>query len=412
MESKTKKYRNTRNFQINEQDVALVKAVFHLNEKHFNEFQQTFENKYATVILKGKKYKLKVYYDGDKTDEVKLKKLILTYLDMNFKIEKVQSDKAAKMNGYNKENIYFNNLETNEVEIIGLADDVESLINDKDKKFNLAEFRILVLKNFKNEIEKKSNIKLKFDKGENDCYKLSFESGGQEMIEKAKEEANRILTSLKKIKFGYDKSIILNLKDKDIDATLFRRVQEENLVCSFEYDDASSEVIAYVESIAVADQVRKLLDDFINTKLLQKHGENEASGSKCHFNLNQFEHRLIIMNSFDKTVKQKWPNLIYNFNKKAKKCELTGDENAIGDSEKMIKTFVSKIKTERVPCDKEKIEKIKLNECKFIESLMRKKIYCVVEFDLKESALIFHSTNSDIINTCKEFILVEFLNKL
>ena len=418
---KVKKLDNQKEFTMGETDQALIKAVFHLNPSHLKDFKVKFETNYFARIMLGNRYNLKIFYNSVETNESKLKRLINAYLEMIFKIEKVSSSLQIQEGSYDEKNIYLNRLNNGECEIIGVSDEVDDLLNKFGDVFSLSQFRIFVLKNYKVNKEKSiPNLRIKFEKIDDNLYKILYENTSEEKVNELKNEAKSMINSLKKMNFEYDTSVIKNLKSKDNDILLFQFVQEKGLVCSFEYDD-SGKIIAYVESLSIADQVRQLLDNFIATKLNQKQGQSSSlmsssnsgssisnSESKQHMNLKLFQQRIIMINGYDKVLKKKFPTLSLSYDKKASKLELSGDAKTVAETEQLIKTFINKIETQKVGFKKESVIALREIESTFLKKLNENKVYCVVEFDIEGCSLIFHATNQDIISRCK-VICSEFL---
>ncbi len=118
-------------FEIDESFDPLIKVVFHIDNNHLVDFQRKFETSYSANLIPQKKYIFKVFYDSKNTNEVKLKNFISAYLEMIFKIESVKSIKLVDITEklkYNQKNIHLTEKSGDSVEIFGVLEDVEKLV--------------------------------------------------------------------------------------------------------------------------------------------------------------------------------------------------------------------------------------------------------------------------------------------
>ena len=127
---------NLDEFILNETFDPLIKVFFLLDASHLQQLQIKFKNNYHAHIKPEGEYTLKISCDKNRTDSTKLKRFISAYVDINFKLVKIISLKEVRHLEYSKKNVFLNFLENNEIEIIGVSDDVdvfiEGLIKDKE----------------------------------------------------------------------------------------------------------------------------------------------------------------------------------------------------------------------------------------------------------------------------------------
>ena len=406
----------------------MIKTIFNIDRKFFSTMQNMFYTKYYSFIALQPNFKLKITYDSTKQVERTLKSLLTTYLDLELKSEKVKCFGVAdvlKTIEYNKKNVHVEFIkDKEEVYIAGITEDVDELLEQLNKRIKinktenltenltitLSEFRICVLKKYKVTMENSiPNLKIRFEKINSNLFKVHFENVAQDKINELNEDVRNVINNLKKINFEYPKSIISELKKKE--TILFQAVESKGLICSFEYEEEDGYIVAYVETLSIKDQVKQLLDDFI-AKEPRPSVLSASSDSKRVLDLKLFQHRIIIINGYDKLLKRKWPTLSLNFDRKSKKYEiLDNDAKTVDEAEKLIKSFVSKIQTQRVGFNKESIEKLKAHELDFLKRLNDSKIFSVVEFDLSDSSLVFYATNEEIIIKCKN-VCNEYLKEL
>jgi hypothetical protein len=399
-------FKNNKELNINEREEPLIKAVFHLHESHMKEFKEKFASSYFCIIIPGSRYNIKIYYNGDETNEKKVKNLISTYLEMYFKIETVSSS-AITSESFDEKNICLNRINNEKVEIIGLVDDVDNLIKENSSQMTvkLSEFRILILKKFKANMENSiPNLKIRFDKINNNLFKINYENVSQDCSCRVNESVRNVINNLKKINFDYNKSIIQSLKQRD--TVLFQKVESKGLICSFEYDEDDSKVVANVETLSIKDQVKQLLDEFISSS---NAATPNLPQSKRIIDLKLFQYRIILINGYDRFLKKRWSTLNLKYEKKLEKYEIVSeDEKTTLEVEQLIKSFVSKIQSQKVGFNRESIEKLKNQESDFLKKMNGEKIFCVVEFDLNENLLVFYATNEEMIakckNTCHEYL--------
>ena len=390
-----------KSFLIDETVEPLVKILFHIDNSHLVKLQEKIAT-YHAIVTAEEKYNLRICYDVDQTNDAKVKNLILTYLDIEFCSVRIKGDNIAKLCKdikYDEKNTFINIISDDEIEVLGVEDDVMALtdlinfklIDCKTIELSLCEAQMLILYKLKKEFEEAfENFKFNLQILENSCV-LNLRGKRINVFESMK-RIEEIRQNMKKFPVYVTKNFeVLDQCNTELNELM----KENNIKCAFEIDKNKSQLYAYLIDETKYDEVVYLVE-----MLEQKFEKDEEVSSKIEMQL--FELRLFVIYKIDKEIKLKYPKIKVNRSKTS--VELLGHFREIIRAKEIIKNFKETIICVKFAYDAVGIDYVKTNERDFIMNLAEEKMLCVVDFDLENNFFLIRTKYLDLIETYKTFI--------